>query len=224
MTDENDIVAAGLDLSPETLIQAYSAGVFPWPSEGMPLLWYFPKKRGILDFKDLHIPRRLRSFLKNRPWEFSANGAFEQVIEACSERAGTGTWITSEMKSAYCELHRRGHAHSIEVWNGSSLIGGLYGVDTGGYFAGESMFHRESNASKAALIAAVHLQEQAGREWMDIQVLSPHTASFGAKEISRNEFKKRLSAVRERSANHGANHPFQKTGRFPYGSLSIGME
>ena len=224
MSDENDIVAVGLDLSPKTIMQAYSEGVFPWPTEGLPLLWYFPRKRGILEFKDLHIPRRLHSFLKNRGWKFSVDEAFSEVIDACSDRGEDGTWITPEMKAAYCELHRLGHAHSIEVWNGDALIGGLYGVDTGGYFAGESMFHRESNASKAALIGAVAIQKMAGRTWMDIQVVSPHTAGFGAKEISRNDFKKRLVEIKTRIKQFGPIHPFHKGERFDYGSLSIGME
>ncbi|MBU6154917.1 MAG: leucyl/phenylalanyl-tRNA--protein transferase, partial [Bdellovibrionales bacterium] len=196
MSDENDIVAVGLDLSPKTLLAAYSEGVFPWPTEGLPLLWYFPKKRGILDFKDLHIPRRLHSFLKNRGWSYRVDEAFSEVIDACADRGKNGTWITAEMKAAYCELHRLGHAHSIEVWKGDSLIGGIYGVDTGGYFAGESMFHRETNASKAAWIAAVAIQKMAGRTWMDIQVVSPHTASFGAMEVSRTEFKKRMAETK----------------------------
>jgi leucyl/phenylalanyl-tRNA--protein transferase len=224
MSDENDIVAVGLDLSPKTLMQAYSEGVFPWPTEGLPLLWYFPKKRGILDFCDLHIPRRLHSFLKNRGWSFSVDEAFAEVMEACSDRGGDGTWITREMKDAYCELHRLGHAHSIEVWSGDSLIGGLYGVDTGGYFAGESMFHRESNASKAAWIASVAIQKAAGRTWMDIQVLSPHTAGFGAREIPRSEFKKRLAEIKSRIRQFGPTRPFQKSGRFDYGALAIGAE
>jgi leucyl/phenylalanyl-tRNA--protein transferase len=224
MSDENDIVAVGLDLSPKTIMQAYSEGVFPWPTEGLPLLWYFPKKRGIIDFEDLHIPRRLHSFLKNRSWTYSVDEDFSGVIEACSDRGEDGTWITSEMKAAYCELHRLGHAHSIEVWNGNTLIGGLYGIDTGGYFAGESMFHRESNASKAALLCAIALQKQAGRFWMDIQVLSPHTATFGAKEIQRSEFKKRISDIKSRIRQFGPIHPFHKGERFAYGSLSIGIE
>ena len=205
-------------------MQAYSEGVFPWPTEGLPLLWYFPRKRGILEFKDLHIPRRLHSFLKNRGWKFSVDEAFSEVIDACSDRGEDGTWITSEMKAAYCELHRLGHAHSIEVWNGDFLIGGLYGVDTGGYFAGESMFHRESNASKAALIGAVAFQKMVGRTWMDIQVVSTHTAGFGAKEISRNDFKNRLAEIKSSIKQFGPTHPFQKGERLDYGSLSIGME
>ncbi len=224
MSDENDIVAVGLDLTPKTLMSAYSEGVFPWPTEGLPLLWYFPKKRGVLDFQDLHIPKRLRSFLNHCPWSISVNEDFPAVMEACSDRGESGTWIIPEMKAAYCELHRLGHAHSIEVWRGSSLVGGLYGVDTGAYFAGESMFHRESNASKVALIASVLLQQQAGRNWMDIQVLSPHTASFGAREISRNEFKKRLAEEKAKIRQFGPTKPFSRTGRFPYGSLSMGME
>jgi len=224
MSDLNDIVAVGLDLTPKTLVRAYSEGVFPWPTEGLPLLWYFPKKRGVIDFEELHVPRRLRSFLKSCTWTFTADQAFDQVMDSCSDRGDEGTWITPEMKAAYGELHRLGHAHSVEVWEGSDLIGGLYGVDVGGYFAGESMFHRKSNASKAALLFAIALQKMAGRSWMDIQVISPHTETFGAKEITRDTFKTRLKELKEKTKQFGPTTPFKPGAPFTYGSFSIGIE
>jgi leucyl/phenylalanyl-tRNA--protein transferase len=190
-----DIVAIGLDLKPETLLLAYSRGVFPWPSEGLPTLWYSPRRRAVLDFDRLHIPSRLKRFLRKQSWTYTIDSAFNEVIEACSIREDEGTWILPEMKAAYCEFHRLGHAHSIEVWEGPLLIGGLYGVDVGGYFAGESMFHRKTNASKAALLYAIALQKQAGRGWMDIQVMSSHMEAFGAHEISRKLFKNRLEQL-----------------------------
>jgi leucyl/phenylalanyl-tRNA--protein transferase len=209
MSDLNDIVAVGLDLKPKTLLHAYQNGVFPWPSPGLPLLWYCPMKRAILEFSRFHVGRRLMQILKRAPWTYSVNQAFEQVIQACATRGQdqtdktnedqteTETWITPEMQTAYLDLHRLGHAHSIEVWNGSALVGGLYGVDTANCFAGESMFHRESNASKAALIFAVARLKSVGREWMDIQVMSPHAQAFGAREITRNQFLKRLEQAKK---------------------------
>lgn len=205
-------------------MNAYSEGVFPWPTEGLPMLWYSPKRRGVLDFEDLHLSRTLRSFLKKTPWTFTVDEAFEEVIASCSDLRKEGTWITPEMKDAYCELHRLGHAHSVEVWDETRLIGGLYGVDTGFYFAGESMFHRESNASKAALVCSVGLQKKVGRTWMDIQVLSPHTESFGAKEISRDAFKTRIENLKAIVKRIGPSRPFAKGPAFTYGSLSMDIE
>ena len=183
-----DVVAVGLDLKPETLISAYSQGVFPWPCEDLPLLWHCPLRRGVLFFEDLHVSSRLKQYLKKAPWTFTIDRAFERVIRESQVRKNEGTWITPEMKDAYCELHRLGHAHSVEVWNGNELVGGLYGVDIGGYFAGESMFHREDHASKAAVLFTVSLLKSAGRKWMDIQMLTPHMAAFGAREITRKRF------------------------------------
>ncbi len=192
MSESNDIVAVGLNLKPETLLTAYENGVFPWPSPGLPLLWYCPMKRGLLRFEDFHIPRRLKQYLDRSTWKFTSDRAFEQVLEGCSERGDEETWITDDMKAAYLNLHRLGHAHSIEVWNEEKLVGGLYGVDVAGYFAGESMFHRESNASKAALICTVSLLKRAKRKWMDIQVITPHMEAMGAKLVTRNKFLKLL--------------------------------
>jgi leucyl/phenylalanyl-tRNA--protein transferase len=224
MSDLNDIVAVGLDLKPETLIRAYSEGVFPWPTEGLPLLWYSPQKRAVIDFDELHIARRLKKDLKKSPWLYTADQAFIRVIEGCSIREDEGTWITPEMKDAYLELHRLGHAHSIEVWEGGDLIGGMYGVDIGGYFAGESMFHRKSNASKAALLYATACLKRAGRSFLDIQVLSDHTASFGAKEISRSAFRKRITECRKRLESGEFPAPFKRMDPENYGSFSMVIE
>jgi leucyl/phenylalanyl-tRNA--protein transferase len=208
VSDVNDIVAVGLDLKPKTLLHAYSKGVFPWPSPGLPLLWYCPQRRAIIDFEKFHYSKRLKQYMQKANWTFSVDTAFEQVIDACCERGDEGTWITDEMKEAYLEMNRLGHAHSIEVWNGDQLVGGLYGMDTAGYFAGESMFHREDNASKAAILFAVALQKQVGREWMDIQVLTPHMEAFGAEEISRTQFLKKLNAATQ-AMNFGSGvNPF----------------
>ena len=224
MSDLNDIVAVGLDLQPKTLLQAYARGVFPWPTEGLPLLWYCPSRRGVLEFNSLHVPKRLKGYLKKSPWTYTVDRAFNQVIESCSIREDEGTWITEEMKAAYRELHRLGHAHSVEVWNGGDLVGGLYGMDSAGYFAGESMFHSESNASKAALLFSIARQIEAGREWMDIQVLTPHMEALGAREIRRSQFLKMLERARENQRITPPGGPFRADGPFDYRAFSMLME
>lgn len=203
-----DVVAVGLDLKPSTLIQAYSQGIFPWPCEDLPLLWHCPLKRGILLFNDLHVSKRLKQYLKKAPWKYTVNRDFEKVITLSQVRKGEGTWITPEMKEAYCELHRLGYAHSVEVWNGQEIVGGLYGVDVAGYFAGESMFHREDNASKAALLFLVFLLNRAGRTWMDIQMVTPHMEALGGKEITRKRFLSMLQKATELQASGSATNPF----------------
>jgi leucyl/phenylalanyl-tRNA--protein transferase len=224
MSDVNDIVAVGLDLKPKTLIHAYQNGVFPWPSPGLPLLWYCPKKRGVLKFEDFSLSRRLRQYLKKADWTYSVDTAFAQVIEEASQRGPEETWITDEMKAAYTELHRLGHAHSIEVWEGENLVGGLYGVDTANYFAGESMFHRVDNASKAALVFAVSRLMRVGREWMDIQVITPHMEAFGAKEISRKKFLDLLKEAKTARTLGTGVAPFEKVKGLRYCDFSSFIE
>jgi leucyl/phenylalanyl-tRNA--protein transferase len=213
MSDDNDtlkdIVSVGLDLKPKTLLNAYSKGVFPWPSPGLPLLWYCPQRRAVIDFATLHYSKRLKQYLKKVAWTYTIDRAFGEVMEACTERGDEGTWITDEMQEAYLEMNRLGHAHSIEVWNGDELIGGLYGMDVGGYFAGESMFHRTDNASKAAILFVIALQKKVGRSWMDIQVLTPHMEAFGAVEISRADFLKKLNAATEALKFGSGIRPFE---------------
>lgn len=224
MSDVNDIVAVGLDLKPKTLLHAYENGVFPWPSPGLPLLWYCPTRRGVLHFKDLHVNKRLRQYLKKAPWTYTVDTAFERVIEEASQRGPEETWITDEMKAAYTELHRLGHAHSVEVWDGKNLVGGLYGVDTANYFAGESMFHRADNASKAALLFAISRLLAVGREWMDIQVVTPHMEALGGKEISRKQFLNWLKAAKEARKLGTGLGPFQKTKPLSYCDFSSFIE
>lgn len=210
MSELNDIVAIGLDLKPKTLLSAYREGVFPWPSPGLPLLWYSPQERAVLDLKNLHVGKRLHSYLKKASWTYTVDQAFTQVIEACKERGSEGTWITDEMTEAYIEMHKLGHAHSVEVWEGSTLIGGLYGMDVAGTFSGESMFHRKDNASKAAILFVCSLLKNVGREFMDIQVLTPHMEAFGAHTLSRGVFRKRLKAIQEKAKTLGPSTPFEK--------------
>lgn len=224
MSELNDIVAVGLDLKPKTLLSAYREGVFPWPSPGLPLLWYCPQERAILEFKHLHYGKRLRAYLRKSNWTFTVNQAFLSVMEACQERGEEGTWITAEMKEAYTDMHRLGHAHSVEVWNGDQLVGGLYGMDVGGTFSGESMFHREDNASKAAILYTIALLKDSGREFMDIQVLTPHMEALGAEIISRPQFRKRIKGIQEKIKKLGPTAPFQGRAAQSYQDFSIIIE
>jgi len=189
--DENGVVGFGGDLEVETLFEAYSHGIFPWPHEGLPLLWFSPDPRAILRFDRLRIPKSLAKVMKRAPFTFSFDEDFEGVIRACSSTKRPeqrGTWITEEMIEAYLRFHQAGFAHSVEVWAGKTLVGGLYGVCIGQVFCGESMFFREPNASKLALLHLIeHLRKQ-GAEWMDIQVMTPHMEKLGALEVPREEY------------------------------------
>jgi len=198
------VVAVGGDLHPDSLKLAYSQGIFPWPHSGYPLLWFSPDPRGVLDFARLHVSKTLRS-VQNRAsrkgWTFTIDRAFAEVIRFCAQvpRCGQhGTWITPEMHAAYLLFHRLGHAHSVEAWRDGRLVGGIYGVDAGGAFAAESMFHLESNASNLALLHLIDHLANRGLDWLDIQVLSPHLESLGAHEMPRTEFRQRLAATRQR--------------------------
>ncbi len=196
-TDEKGLLAWGGNLEVETLLTAYSQGIFPWPCEDSPILWFCPPQRAILDFKDFKIPDRLQRELKKQNFTFRINTDFKAVIHACAiaknRKGQNGTWITNEMIEAYIAFYKAGFAMSFETWNEKDeLVGGLYGVKLGPMFAGESMFYKEPNASKFTLIKTVHTLEAQGLDWMDIQVLTPLLKSFGAKEIARSEFLKRL--------------------------------
>ena len=195
------IVALGGSLSTANLLRAYRRGIFPWPINEYVLPWCCPEQRAILEFKDLHVPRRLARVQRQLPFQFTIDRAFEAVIVSCAKvkRNGeTGTWITPQMVNAYCELHRKGHAHSVEAWEGNTLVGGLYGVDAGGAFSGESMFCYRSNASKLALLYLIEHLQKKGLDWIDIQMMSPHLEALGAKSIDRSEFLQRLSIAQNR--------------------------
>lgn len=189
--DEQGLLAMGGNLEPETLLAAYSGGIFPWFSEGDPILWWSPNPRLVLIPQQFHCSRRLARRLKQGRYRFSWDEAFEDVIKTCAEiprKGESGTWIIPEMLAAYRRLHELGHAHSVEVWEGSELIGGLYGVLLNSVFFAESMFSRKTDGSKMALAKLV---ERAGRErWklIDCQFHTGHLESLGAKEISRAEF------------------------------------
>lgn len=195
LEEPNGLLAAGADLSPPRLIQAYESGIFPWYSEGQPLLWWSPDPRMVLFPSELKIPRSLRKRLARRDFEVRADTAFEEVIRACSEpRPGQeGTWITGDMAAAYAELARAGHAHSVETWIGGELAGGLYGVALGRMFYGESMFTRAPDASKIALAHLVRQLERWSFGMIDCQMKTAHLARFGAREIARADFMRKLA-------------------------------
>ena len=202
--DADGIVAIGGDLSEERLLLAYESGIFPWYDAGLPPLWWSPDPRAIVELSNLHVSRSLRRALRKQRFRLSFDRAFSPVMQACADRPETGTWILPEMIAAYERLHRRGQAHSFEVWQGEELVGGLYGVQRGGLFAAESMFHRRDNASKVALIASVLSCFRAGIELYDVQFVTPHLRSMGATTISRAEYLARLSVALDRAADIGA--------------------
>ena len=196
-----DVVAVGDDLRVETLRDAYRHGIFPWPHEELPLPWFSPRRRTVLVFDQLHVGRTLRRSMKRSPYTLTIDRAFEDVIAACatSPRDDDGTWIGPEIVAAYTRLHRAGDAHSVEVWRGEELVGGLYGVDAGGVFTGESMFHRAANASKLALLFLVDHLRGRGATWLDCQVMTDHMRHLGAREIARPRFLDMLAEAQARA-------------------------
>jgi leucyl/phenylalanyl-tRNA--protein transferase len=197
----SDVVAMGEDLRVETLREAYRKGIFPWPHDGLPLPWFSPRRRAVIFFDELHVGRTLRKVQKRADFRFTIDRDFRSVIAACAiaDRPDQdGTWIAPNMIEAYTRLHDAGDAHSIEVWDDETLIGGLYGVDCGGLFTGESMFHRRPEASKLALLFLIeHLRER-GATLLDCQVMTPHMDALGAREISRARFLDALAEVQAR--------------------------
>lgn len=190
LEEPNGLLAVGGDLSPARLLNAYRQGIFPWYSDGQPILWWSPNPRAVLFPERFKASRSLRKTLRKRLFRVTLDTAFGAVIEACSEPRSdaAGTWITEEMKQAYLQLHHIGFAHSVECWEGDALVGGLYGVSMGKVFFGESMFSRRTDASK---IGFAHLVEQL-KEWgfslIDCQVHSGHLASLGAEDVPREAF------------------------------------
>lgn len=194
--DEHGLLALGGDLELETLVLAYSKGIFPWPiSEDYPLAWFSPDPRGILTFGNLHLSTSLKKFLKKNPYEIRFNTNFKAVIENCAnaKRAlDQGTWITQEIIDAYVELHNEGLAYSSEAYLDGELVGGVYGVCMNRFYSGESMFHLAPNASKVALVSLLYKLHQQGIEWLDTQMVTPVVASLGGVEVPRETFLKML--------------------------------
>ena len=197
-TNAEGLVAVGGDLSVERLLLAYRSGIFPWTVK--PITWWSPDPRAIFELDRFHVPRSLAKVIRKGVFEITVNRAFEQVMRACAApaRRRRSTWISPQFIAAYTELHRQGHAHSLECWSAERLVGGIYGVAIGGFFAGESMFHRVSDASKVALFHLIqHLRRQRF-VLFDIQMLTPVTAQLGGITIPREEYLQRLAlAVQE---------------------------
>ncbi|HYP54229.1 MAG TPA: leucyl/phenylalanyl-tRNA--protein transferase [Pyrinomonadaceae bacterium] len=201
LADEHGIVAVGGRLDPHTLREAYRRGVFPWPVEGYPMLWFCPEERAVLEFKDLHVSRSLARERRRTQFRFTIDRAFASVIKHCAlaGRPGQdGTWITREVVEGFREFHRRGRAHSVEAWEGDELVGGIYGVDAEGAFCGESMFYLRPNASKLALLYLVEHLRARGLDWLDIQVMTPHMQALGARNIPRDDFLRKLADTQSR--------------------------
>jgi leucyl/phenylalanyl-tRNA---protein transferase len=197
--DDEGLLAVGGDLSVPRLLAAYDQGIFPWYDDGLPPLWWSPDPRAVMDPERLHVSTSLRRQLRQRRLVVSFDRDFRRVMQECGRRREGGTWILPEMLEAYTLLHRAGHAHSFEVWSGDQLVGGLYGVQRGGLFAAESMFHRVRDASKLALVVSVRSLFRAGISLYDVQFSTPHLASLGAYEVSRAEYLARLRAARGRA-------------------------
>ncbi|MFI4913752.1 MAG: leucyl/phenylalanyl-tRNA--protein transferase [Steroidobacterales bacterium] len=194
LRDPPGLLAAGGDLRPERLLAAYRRGIFPWYSPGQPVLWWSPDPREVLLPPEFHCSRSLARTLRAQRFDWTEDRDFEAVVDACAapRARSPGTWITAEMRAAYCRLHQLGVAHSFEVWRRGQLAGGLYGVRLGGVFFGESMFSRERDASKAALAGLVQRCPRAGIELIDCQLPSAHLRSLGSRPMPRNEFLQRL--------------------------------
>ena len=194
MADPNGLLAAGGDLSPKRLMEAYSRGIFPWFEEGQPVLWWSPDPRMVLFPEDLRVSKSLQKILNKPLYTVTLDEAFAEVITCCAQprRGSPDTWITDEMQTAYMQLFDEGHAHSVEVWRDGDLVGGLYGVALGQLFFGESMFSFESNTSKIALVNLVKQLQGWNYKLIDCQISSEHLESLGAIEISRENFRQQL--------------------------------
>ncbi len=198
LAGDDGLLCYGGNLEVETLLEAYGNGIFPWPQEGLPLLWFSPPQRGVLDFDSIHWPRRFLRELKDESYSITFNRDFHQVIVECAavpRSHETGTWILPSMQKAYIAFHEAGYAHSVECWHRGQLVGGLYGVYVGGVFSGESMFYKVSGGSKRCLFALTQKLRASGLGWMDIQMVTPILETFGGKYISRDEYLTRLEAA-----------------------------
>jgi leucyl/phenylalanyl-tRNA--protein transferase len=208
LDEPNGLLAFGGDLSCARLLSAYRQGIFPWFNEGEPILWWSPDPRCVFHTDRLHVSRSTRRLLDRSGWTVTADRAFGQVIRACAgDRAGhPGTWISPAIVAAYEALHAQGDAHSVEVWDGDVLVGGIYGLAVGRMFCGESMFSGVSGGSKAALVALCGLLAEKGFPLLDAQVTNPHLLSMGAVELSREAFLRQLEKLRDVPEPSGAWH------------------
>lgn len=197
--DKFGLLAVGGDLSPERLLLAYRSGIFPWFEDSEPILWWSPKNRMVLYPNELIISKSMRNIINRGIFKVTFNENFRDVIVNCQEskrKGQKGTWITDDMVEAYCRLHRMGYAKSVEVWQSASLVGGLYGIDLGHVFCGESMFSKVSNASKMAFIALSKRLELQHYQLLDCQLHNNHLESLGCREIPRDDFMRVLQSLR----------------------------
>jgi len=195
LTEPDGLLAIGGDLSMPRILAAYQRGIFPWYSDGQPILWWSPNPRAVLIPDEINISRSLRKTLRRGQFQATFDTCFEKIIGACAaaRKDGRGTWITQEMQSAYIGLHTAGYAHSVEIWQDEILVGGLYGISLGRLFFGESMFSRVNDASKVALVFLAAQLQRWGFALIDCQVQSPHLASLGAQAIPRHQFVEQLT-------------------------------
>jgi leucyl/phenylalanyl-tRNA--protein transferase len=195
LDDPNGLLAAGGDLSPGRLLNAYGHGIFPWFSEGDPILWWAPDPRGVFATDNIHVSTKMRRWLRHSEWTLRADTNFARVIHECaaSRKGQDGTWITPSMQQAYVHLHELRFAHSVEAYAGDELVGGIYGIALGRMFFGESMFSRATNGSKVALIALCRMLDTNGFPLLDAQIANPHTRSMGAVEMRRHDFTRHVT-------------------------------
>ena len=220
--NEDGLLAMGGDLSVDTLVSAYTQGIFPWFNDDQPILWWSPDPRLVLFPDQVKCSRSLRKNIRQHSFTVSCNTQFEQVISRCALRGNatnnehnteqSGTWITDSMRQAYLSLHQQGYAHSVEVWQADKLVGGLYGIALGDVFFGESMFSDVSNASKVALVTLCRYLERHHFKVIDCQVSSSHLLSMGAEEISRKQFLSYLSTIEYQPANVIFSNDFSTLG------------
>ena len=205
LTEPDGLLAAGGDLAPARILEAYRRGIFPWYEEGQPILWWSPDPRTVLLPKDIHVSRRLARTISQQPFDLSADRAFRDVVTGCSQPRNytDGTWITSAMADAYQALHHQGWAHSVEAWQDGELVGGIYGVALGRVFFGESMFSRRRDASKVVLVATARFVDALGFELIDCQVHSQHLQTMGATRVSRHDFVNRLADLIDQGPGPG---------------------
>jgi leucyl/phenylalanyl-tRNA---protein transferase len=219
MADADGFVGVGGDLSPITLLRAYSDGVFPWFNDGDPILWWSPDPRALIELQStdteesgyggLHVSHRLARTIRSGKFRVTINQCFTRVMRSCGENRDGGTWVTPEMLAAYSEMHRLGHAHSVETWYGDELAGGVYGLAIGGLFAAESMFYRVTDGSKVALAALVSRLRERKFVLLDVQMKTPHTERMGAVNISRTEYLRRLRQAVQVSSVSFVDRPRQ---------------
>jgi leucyl/phenylalanyl-tRNA--protein transferase len=216
-TDPSGVLAVGGDVRPDRLIAAYSQGIFPWPSEGYPMLWHCPAQRFVVRPDAVQVNRSLTKAMRKQPFEIRLDTAFAEVTAGCQQapRPGQdGTWLTDELRASFLELHRRGWAHSAEAWQAGKLVGGLYGMGVGGMFCGESMFAKADNASKIALVTLCHQLARWQFRLVDAQVETPHLAALGAKMMPRGRF---LAEVALATAMPIPNGPWRLDEDLKYG-------